>query len=307
MSSGDLVGIRKQLLDKISGRDIVVWGARMTGIGFARFMTSLGMQKPKLFIDSDPATHGKNVAGIPVWSPARLPEIREKYEQLIIVVCVSIKEDEIVRILSGSGIDVDDYIIYSDYSAEYYTIDVVGSCNLRCASCVHGSSGFDIRKGLMSLEQLERVVEKMTRESFIVSHVSLYSWGEPMLNPELPGMLEYLHGQGIAVACSTNLSYNDNNKLEKFIRSSPDYLKISLSGYYEEVYGKTHNGGNACLVKSNMYRLRYLIDKYGTGTVVDVNYHLYNNNCGVNLVKMRELCDELGFMLSTTYALVMPL
>ena len=61
------------------------------------------------------------------------------------------------------------------------------------------------------------------------------------------------------------------------------------------------------MVKSNMYRLRYLMDKYGSNTYVDVNYHLYRDNNGKNLQKMQELCQELGFALSTVQALVMPL
>lgn len=53
--------------------------------------------------------------------------------------------------------------------------------------------------------------------------------------------------------------------------------------------------------------MKYYIDKYDAKILVDVNYHLYRNNNKKNLDKIRELCDELGFLLSTTYALVMPL
>jgi hypothetical protein len=49
------------------------------------------------------------------------------------------------------------------------------------------------------------------------------------------------------------------------------------------------------------------MNRYQLSTVVDVNYHVYNNNNQRNLQKMQELCDELGFSFSNTYALVMPL
>ena len=49
------------------------------------------------------------------------------------------------------------------------------------------------------------------------------------------------------------------------------------------------------------------MDIYKSKIYVDVNYHLYNNNIGKDLDKMQELCDELGFGLSTTYAVVMPI
>ena len=56
-----------------------------------------------------------------------------------------------------------------------------------------------------------------------------------------------------------------------------------------------------------MYLLRKLIDQYKSNTLVDINYHLYKDNSGENLNQMKKLADELGFILSETYALIMPL
>ena len=49
------------------------------------------------------------------------------------------------------------------------------------------------------------------------------------------------------------------------------------------------------------------MDEFGSQTLVDINYHLYRDNCGENLLKMEELADDLGFIISKTHALVMPL
>ena len=65
--------------------------------------------------------------------------------------------------------------------------------------------------------------------------------------------------------------------------------------------------GDITLVKSNLYKLRYFIDKYKLNTHVDINYHLYRDNNGKNLEKMQSLAKELNFGLSTVHALVMPL
>jgi MoaA/NifB/PqqE/SkfB family radical SAM enzyme len=135
----------------------------------------------------------------------------------------------------------------------------------------------------------------------------LYNWGEPFLHPELNKIINYLHDNGIAAAVSSNLSIASGEQIKKVIRSSPEYLKVSLSGYYPDVYDTTHAGGDINLVKSNLYRIRYFIDKFGADTLVDVNYHLYTNNNGKNLQKMQELCNELDFSLSTVNSLVMPL
>ena len=91
------------------------------------------------------------------------------------------------------------------------------------------------------------------------------------------------------------------------MKSNPDYVKISVSGYYPEAYNKTHQGGNINIVKSNLYKLAHVIEKGKHDTLIDINYHLYRDNSGRNLQKMQELAQELGFVISTVYALVMPL
>lgn len=307
MSGNDEKSLKNSLLRKLDDRTIVIWGARMTGLGLARFLTANQLQKARAFVDSDIALHGKTINMVQVISPAQLQELKKEDSSILVVVAVSLKEDEIISMLKEIGFGDNDFIVYSDFSTDFYTIDVVGACNLKCASCAHGSSGMDSPVGYMSFSNFELVVEKMLSETEVVSHVSLYNWGESLLHPELDKIIELLHKKGIAVAMSSNLSIKDENKIDSMIKSAPDYLKISLSGYYPEAYEDTHAGGDINLVKSNLYRLRYLIDKYGVSTLVDVNYHLYNNNCGKNLEKMKELCIELDFSISTTYSLVMPL
>lgn len=298
---------RQALLDRLKYRSVVIWGARMTGMGFVRFLQSAGHAPALAFIDSDPALHGKRINGVDVYPPAELNRLKSAHENLLVVISVSLKEHEIIRNLRQIGFDEPAWLVYSEYCADFYTVDVVGTCNLKCPSCAHGTSGMESPLGTMKYDIFEQVLGKMLKETEVVSHVSLYSWGEPLLHPDLGKIIRLLHSKGIAVAVSSNLSIKQEKPLRQMMEAAPDYLKVSLSGYYPEAYDKTHTGGNINLVKSNLYRLRYLMDEYGASTLVDVNYHLYSNNCGKNLEKMRELCRELGFSLSTTYALVMPL
>jgi len=293
------------IIQKITNRPFVIWGARITGLGFAKKVASYGM-KALAFLDSDIALQGKQIDGITVLHPERLKSIQARYPKLIIVIAVALKEYEIIQTILSYGFTKNDYIIYSKYIKSFVTIDITGKCNLTCPSCPHGSKKFKKSSGYMPLETFKKVVDKALRETFS-SHVSLYSWGEPLLHPDLPKMVRYLHKQNVAVAISTNLSIQNSSIIQKLMLAEPDYLKISVSGYYPKIYEDTHRGGNIDIVKSNLYRIKYFIAVYNLSTIVDVNYHLYNNNCGVNLEKMRELCDELKFSLSTTYALVMPL
>ena len=278
----------------------------MTGMGFLRFSKSNDLTVIN-FVDSDPSLLGKEINHTQVRSPKDLDLMKKLNPDLIIIVAVALKEDEIVATLQTMGFIESDYILYSDYCDVFYTIDIVGTCNLRCASCAYTIEGQKFSKGLMSLEDFKLVVKKMMSEVDLVTHVSLYNWGEPFLHPELNKIINHLHENGIAAAVSSNLSIVNADQIRKVINASPEYLKVSLSGYYPEVYDVTHGGGDINLVKANLYRIRYFIDKFKSNTIVDVNYHLYTNNNGKNLQKMQELCDELGFSLSTVNSLVMPL
>jgi MoaA/NifB/PqqE/SkfB family radical SAM enzyme len=300
---------KAQIVEQIKNHNLFIWGARMTGLGAKRFFESNNITV-KGFIDSDPAFENKLVSGLTVHDPNSFISLINSEEidkkTIAIVIAVSLKEAEIL-VSYGDQFKGVSFYSFQNEATPSYTIDILGSCNLSCASCPHSIEENNVPKGSMTLDTFEKVFEKVTSESNELTHVSLYSWGEPLIHPYLHQIVDIVHDKNIAVALSSNLSLNLDSKFEKLIKSNPDYLKISLSGYYPEAYNATHQGGDITLVKSNLYKLRYLIDKYKATTLVDINYHLYRDNSGKNLDKMQALADELGFILSKTYALIMPL
>jgi len=301
------VSKRDQILKSLEGKKIIIWGARMTGLGALRKLKEKGLNV-HCFIDSDPAFTNKKSYGYDVFNSNKLKEIINTSSDYAILLAVALKEDEIVEQLKKLDIEKN-VSVYSfhDEDAPYYTVDILSSCNLKCASCPHSIEDTDVPKGSMTLDKFKEVFDKIIKDSPSVSHLSLYSWGEPLLHPYLDQIIDYVHKKNVAVALSSNLSINFDKRLEKIVRSKPDYLKISLSGFYPIAYNNTHQGGDIRLVKSNLYLLRYLLDKHNVNTLVDINYHLYKDNSGENIKKIEELADELGFIVSKTYALVMPL
>ncbi len=296
----------RQLLDQLENAPVVIWGARMTGLGLVRLCRTNGIQVIG-FIDSDPAFIGKLISGVTCHPPAHLRHLASNYPGLKVVVAASTKGREIILQLIDEGFPPNAYIDYAEYCDLFYTVDVMGTCNLKCLSCPHGAEPEDIQRGQMSLNTFKQVIDKIVAENEIVTHISLYSWGEPLLHPSLPEMVEYLHRKGIAAALSSNLSIKNEPLLHKVMQQDPEYLKVSLSGYYHDAYNATHQGGDIYLVRSNLVRLRHYINRHKLNTVVDVNYHMYRSNNRINVQKMQELCDELDFSLSKTYALIMPL
>jgi len=297
---------REKIFNSLIDKKILIWGARMTGIGALR---QLKKKKIKVinFIDSDDALNGKFVHGLKVYHPNQLSELVQNHKDVAILIAVSIKENEIINQLQALNIKNVPVISFFDETSPYYTIDILGSCNLKCPSCPHSIIETEVPKGSMTVETFKSVFDKIITDTPSISHISLYSWGEPFLHPYLDKIIDYIHEKNVAVALSSNLSIKFGDRIEKIIKSNPDYLKVSLSGFYPEAYNNTHAGGDINLVKRNLILIRNLLDKYKSTTLIDINYHLYKDNSGENIKQMEKFAEDLGFIISKTYALVMPL
>ena len=285
----------------------------MTGLGLMSKLIRTGASsRVECFVDSDPAFKERSVFGKPVHTPEAYFGLgagsRSSRRDITVVIAVALKEAEIRRALKEFNID-GEIISYTQGDQSHITIDIMGACNLSCGSCPQGLASAGVPKGAMSLENFSEVINKVKLESPETTHVALYSWGDPFLHPRLPEMIDVAHDANLAVALSTNLSIESNigRKLKAVVASAPEYVKISVSGYTQSVYGQTHQGGSISLVKSNLHLLRYYLNQQDNcSTLVDINYHLYKNNSEGELEKFRTLAEELGFIISTTDSLLMP-
>jgi MoaA/NifB/PqqE/SkfB family radical SAM enzyme len=137
----------------------------------------------------------------------------------------------------------------------------------------------------------------------MVGAVALYNWGEPLLNPELPDIIEICNSKGINAAISSNLSFKKD--FADTIKAKPTWFRVSTSGYGPS-YEVTHTGGKWDLLLENMYKLRNLREQYHPEMIVDVFYHIYKDR-SEDYKKMAELCAKLNFTLRVRHAALAPL
>jgi MoaA/NifB/PqqE/SkfB family radical SAM enzyme len=192
-------------------------------------------------------------------------------------------------------------------SATYvYAIDVVGTCNLRCPTCPVGNFAEARReKGFMPPETFGKILAKIVRERVAERpEIWLFSWGEPLLHPQLPEILGMIRAAGLESHLSTNL--NIKKGLDAIVRARPTSLKISISGVSEETYSRTHAGGKLSLVLENMRELRRLLDADGNHTRVWVGHHVYRSNQH-EIAEFAKVCAELGFAHHPVAAFFQPL
>lgn len=185
-------------------------------------------------------------------------------------------------------------------------IDVFGHCNLRCPSCPVGNFGTDdpksFRAGLMDQSTLEAILEKGLAETNVTS-VGLFNWTEPLLNPDLPKLIRTVKSYGLFCSISTNL--NVLRDPESLLDSNLDWLRISVSGFNQEVYERGHKGGDVTKVRENMKRLAEARTKVGSKTDIEVFFHKYRDN-EEDEELMRAYAEELGFRFVSAWAYLMP-
>ena len=193
-----------------------------------------------------------------------------------------------------------------------YFIDIVGTCNLGCVSCPVGNTPLSTvsrgarTRGFMSFELFSQILDKIVREAPVPRPVvALYNWGEPLLHPDIGRIVRLVRSHDLYCAVSTNL--NQDRFLEDLVLAAPSNIKISLSGFTQDTYSRTHNKGQIETVKANMRRLRELLDRHDVNTEVVVGYHDYIGNDGEELAAMEALADELGFLLRHKIARFAPL
>jgi len=197
-------------------------------------------------------------------------------------------------------------LLYSSDKAKpkTLTIDLSGSCNLRCPSCPVGSIGQIHPSAMMDQKLFKQIIQKAHREHG-VRVVALHNWTEPFLHPELPQFIRIVKEEGLVCTISTNLTIARN--IDEVLKAGPDFFRISLSGFTQESYSTTHVRGDIEQVKHNMELVSEAHRRYGKNrTCVTVFYHKYLHNLD-EMQQMQAYAKTLGFEWEETWASYMSL
>ncbi len=127
-------------------------------------------------------------------------------------------------------------------------LDPTNLCNLRCPLCATGQQLF-VSTGKMDMATYRGAIDQLRGT---VYRVGLFNWGEPLLHPEIFGMIAYAREAGIATAVSSNLSFRRKNLAEGLVDSGLEHLIISMDGTTQEVYEQYRVGGRLEFVTENI-------------------------------------------------------
>ena len=287
----------------ITSRDVYIWGAMVVGQGVCRALERHGIPV-RGFIDSSSALQGAQALGYAIGAPE--PVLEKAYRGEAFVIVSSGHYDlEIANECERHGVHENKgFLLCRRLCDVDPSIDVSGVCNLHCISCPCGNMETRHATGFMKAAAYGRVLDKLLAEIPLLGNIQLYTWGEPLLNPDLPEIISMTRDAGVLCALSTNL--NTKKDFSQTIAARPDWFKVSASGFGPD-YEITHTGGNWDLFYNNLLRLAELRELHHSEMQVMLNYHLYRRNIGEEYDKMRDLCRELGFIFRPNHAYLYPL
>ena len=132
-------------------------------------------------------------------------------------------------------------------------VDPTSVCNLRCPLCPTGAGEYARKSGMMSPDTFERILDRHYKDIF---DIKLFVWGEPMLNPNLPVMVDMASRRGVATEISTNLSVRLSDRaIEDLVRAGLTWLTASIDGTSAETYARYRKGGKFDLIEDNIRRI----------------------------------------------------
>jgi MoaA/NifB/PqqE/SkfB family radical SAM enzyme len=133
-------------------------------------------------------------------------------------------------------------------------LETTNRCNLGCIECYRTNLDFEAKIGDLSLANCRSILEQFP----YLRSVSLFGLGEPLLNPELGDMLEYLRKDRANVRpyITTNGTLLDEERVSMLVRHHVD-LTVSLNAATPDTYKRAsgHTRYELAEVVDNLKRL----------------------------------------------------
>jgi radical SAM protein with 4Fe4S-binding SPASM domain len=131
-----------------------------------------------------------------------------------------------------------------------YIIDIeaTNQCNLDCLMC--GRQIMTRNQGIMSLEIFTKIMDEASKEG--CKGIRLIRWGEPLLNPNIFGMIGYAQEKKLLVHMTTNGILLTKEKIADIFKVHLDSMIFSFQGTTKDEYEKIRNNNMYAKLQKNI-------------------------------------------------------
>lgn len=178
-------------------------------------------------------------------------------------------------------------------------LETSSHCQLRCPSCPTATGAIDaaIGKGFLSASNFEHLLS----HNPALREVELSNYGEILLNPELPAILEIAHRHGVIVRADNGVNFNSAPQvaLEAIVRYGLRSITCSIDGASPATYAEYRVRGSFDRVIANIRRLNTLKAAHASPwPVLTWQFVVFGHN-EHELPAARALAEELGMLFCT--------
>jgi MoaA/NifB/PqqE/SkfB family radical SAM enzyme len=182
-------------------------------------------------------------------------------------------------------------------------IDIVGGCNAKCPFCVTGREDFGKRINFISVADFARTLDRLIELEFAVPDVTsigLHNWGEPILHPDLNGIVTEINSRRLFANISTNAS-----KATRFTVPTNRFTMVNFSvpGWSQKSYDRIHGLRFDRIVANMKATIANMRDNGYVGPFV-LAFHVYQFNYGAEYDSARAWCEAHGVTFRPYYALL---
>ena len=252
----------------IGDRSVYIWGSGPIGREVHISLLKNNM-KPAGFIDGRVLKNNQFSYNLPVHHPS---EIINNQDSFIIIANLQVKGFA-ESFCKQHGLEKRiTYLTHYDIPRPYAAIDISGSCNIQCLSCPQGNMTLQCTKNdYMCFNTYSKVFNKLISDIPGLTGIDLYTWGEPLLNPDIKQIIE-LTEKYVPCRISTNLQLTD--ALDSVVSANPSFLCITVNGY-DKLYENSMKGASWKKLLNNLKLINKLFQKYNSTIVTTINAYNY--------------------------------
>jgi len=167
-------------------------------------------------------------------------------------------------------------------------------CQLRCPSCPTASRAIHpaVGSGFLKFEDFRKIVD----ENLGVTEIELSNYGEILLNPDLPKIVEHAYRRGVRLTAKNgvNLNHAKEEILEALVRYDFRALSCSIDGASQETYERYRVRGDFETVIENIKKINAYKRRHNTQyPKLQWRFIVFGHN-EHEIPKAREMARELG-------------
>lgn len=168
-------------------------------------------------------------------------------------------------------------------------IEPYSNCNYNCPLCPSGLRILKRNKVKMTFEEFKRNLGLLR---YTTEYITLFNFGEPLLNNELSKMIEYCNKYNISTQISTNGMLLTEERAKELINAGLDRIIFSIDTYDAEIYPRYRVNGDFNVVVENIKKMVEMKNTMNSSIIIVAQYMLMNEN--EDMSKMKEHGYSLG-------------